>query len=433
MVPVFVTEFHGDRTLCPAKGSIHPSIGGNDSIFLTAIVSALGTGLRPFWTGVILKDHNARGGWIARVGSWFPDREFFMRSEGQVRFITISSRVQIAAASLAAFALLAWGGSMGAMTWSQYRASADRASLLEREAKVSTSEERLAAYRDDIDAVADDLRQRQDFLDGVLDVLPEDLKVESAVSDSTGEAADTVSKVSLAVPEAAALARIEARQLAFVEGMTRYADWRAERAAKGLRELGIDPSSALRTARSEAMGGPYEPVAREIDPRFERLGLSLARMTALERGLEGVPQVNPASRGAISSGFGYRRDPFNRSAAMHRGLDFKAPTGTPISATSTGRVTYVGWKSGYGKTVEIKHANGVMTRYAHMSRFDAKVGQKVSAGETIGAIGSTGRSTGPHLHFEVHVNGRAVNPRPFLERAPNVLKEIRQLPELARR
>ena len=370
---------------------------------------------------------------MARIRGWFPDREFFMRSQGQVRFITISSRVQMTAASLAALALLGWGGSMGAMTWSQYRASADRALLLEREAKVSTSEERLAAYRDDIDAVADDLRQRQDFLDGVLDVLPADLKVESAVTDSTGEASDTVSKVSMAVPEAAALARIEARQLAFVEGMTRYADWRAERAATGLRELGIDPSRALRNAESEAMGGPFESAGGKIDPRFERLGLSLARMSALERGLEGVPQVNPARLGAISSGFGYRRDPFNRSAAMHRGLDFKAPTGTPISAASTGRVAYVGWKSGYGKTVEIQHANGVMTRYAHMSRFAAKVGDTVKAGDTIGAIGSTGRSTGPHLHFEVHVNGRAVNPRTFLERAPNVLKEIRQLPELARR
>ena len=106
--------------------------------------------------------------------------------------------------------------------------------------------------------------------------------------------------------------------------------------------------------------------------------------------------------------------------------------GTPISAASDGRVSFVGWKGGYGKTVEITHGNGLMTRYAHMSRFNAKVGQRVAAGETIGAIGNTGRSTGPHLHFEVRINNRAVNPRTFLETAPDVLEEIRRSPNPAR-
>jgi murein DD-endopeptidase MepM/ murein hydrolase activator NlpD len=88
-------------------------------------------------------------------------------------------------------------------------------------------------------------------------------------------------------------------------------------------------------------------------------------------------------------------------------------------------VTFAGWKSGYGKTVEVTHASGLMTRYAHMSRLDVKRGEKVEAGATLGGLGSTGRSTGPHLHFEVRLNNRAVNPRPFLETAPDVLKEAR--------
>ncbi len=378
----------------------------------------------------------AANGWGSRVRSWFPEREFFMRSQGQVRFITLSSRFQMTAAALALSALAVCTASVGVAGWTQYRAEADRLSLLDREARVATAEERVDAYGDDIAAVKEDLNRRMEFLEVIGEALPEDLKVAGSVSESATEAADTVEKVSAAFPEAAALARIEARQLALVEGLTQYADWRSQRAANALRKLGLDPDGMIRNAERGAMGGPLEKLATNsdgtIDPRFERLGLSVARMDALERGLEGVPQVTPAHISMISSGFGYRRDPFTRRGAMHKGLDFKGAIGTPIRAASAGRVSFVGWKGGYGKTVEITHGNGLMTRYAHMSRFDAKVGQQVSAGATIGAIGNTGRSTGPHLHFEVRINNRAVNPRTFLETAPDVLEEIRRSPNPAR-
>ncbi len=377
----------------------------------------------------------AKVGWASRINSWFPDREFFMRSEGQVRFITISSRVQKVAASTAVFVALVWAVSLAVAGWAQYSASADRMSLLSREAKVATSEERLAAYGDNLEAVSTDLDRRMEFIEGVAELLPADMKVDSKISDSSSEAAATVEKVSAAFPQAAVLARIEARQLAVVEGLTRYADWRAERAAAALKKLELNPDAVIRRSERQAMGGPLEGLATDaqgnIDPRFERLGLSMARMSALENALDGVPQFAPARRDMISSGFGYRRDPFNRRAAMHKGLDFRGATGTPIYAAAKGRVSFVGRKGGYGNTVEITHGNGLMTRYAHLSRFDAKVGDRVEAGETIAKMGSTGRSTGPHLHFEVRINGRAVNPRTFLETAPNVLEEIRRAPELA--
>lgn len=364
-----------------------------------------------------------------RLRTWFPDREFFMRSQGQVRFIKISSRVQMTAAAIAAAALFAWMISLAVMGWTQYRAQADRISLLEREAQVATSEERLEAYGDDLTAVARDLQQRQTVLEEMAEMLPDDVKGQAPVSDSTGEAAETVAKVSAVFPEARALAKIEARQLALVEKMTRFADHRAERAADAMRTLGLDPSAILRSARHDAMGGPLELLATdaggEVDPRFERLGLSLARMAALEQGLDGIPQFEPASLKYISSGFGYRRDPFTGRGAMHKGLDFRGPAGAPIYAAAEGRVSFVGRRSGYGNVVEINHGNGLTTRYAHMSKFSAKVGQQVGAGDIIGAIGSTGRSTGPHLHFEVRIHGRAVNPRPFLETAPDVLEEAR--------
>lgn len=375
--------------------------------------------------------------WGRRVRSWFPDREFFMRSDGQVRFITISSRVQMAVAGAVVAALLAWSGSLAAMAWSQYSEAANRASLIDREARVERSEERVAAYRKDIGQVRDDLERRQSFLEDMVSSLPQDVKSPGKVSDSQGEAAKTVAKVSMAVPEARGLAQVEARQLALVERLTHFADWRANRAAAALKKLGLDPKRMLNHVEHEAMGGPFEQPSTEadgkMDPRFERLGLSLARMNALEQGLAGVPQVVPANFTRISSGFGFRRDPFTGVGAMHKGLDFVAPKGTPILAAAKGTVTFVGQIRGYGNVVEISHGNGVTTRYAHMSAFHSHVGEAVDAGEIIGAIGSTGRSTGPHLHFEVRINGRAVNPRPFLEQAPDVLKEVHTLPRHYRR
>ncbi|GAA4047025.1 hypothetical protein GCM10022213_18080 [Parerythrobacter jejuensis] len=377
------------------------------------------------------------GGFAAKVANWFPDREFFMRSQGQVRFIKVSSRMQKIAASVVVIALLVWAISMAVMSWTQYRAQADRLSLLEREAEVATAQERVNAYRDDLGSVTEDLQKRQEFLEAMTAALPEDIKAEDSstagtVTDSSSEAAETVSKVSSSIPEAAELARIEARQLAFVEKLTRFADRRAARAERAIRQLGLNPTAMLKGADREAMGGPLEILATgangSIDPRFERLGLSLARMAALERGLDAIPQITPTNLNVtkVSSGFGYRRDPFTGGGAMHSGLDFKGPRGAPIYAAAKGVVSYAGWKSGYGKTIEITHGNGMMTRYAHMSRYSATAGQVVDAGDPIGAIGSTGRSTGPHLHFEVRINERAVNPRPFLEAAPNVLKEARR-------
>ncbi|WP_237438078.1 M23 family metallopeptidase [Alteraurantiacibacter buctensis] len=377
------------------------------------------------------------GGFMNRLRTMFPEREFFMRSDGQVRFIKISSRMQMTAAGLAAAVLLGWGVSMGAMAFSQYQASAERADLLSREAQVAQAEDRLADYGDDLAATTADLERRQDVLDRIAEMLPEDAvaPVEAegasavgAVSDSSKESDELISLIEREIPGAAGLARIEARQLAFVERVTRYADRRAQSAESAIRRLGLNPQMMM-VADEEAMGGPLEQLVTgrdgSLDPRFERMVLSLSRMASLERGLQEIPQVMPADIRSISSGFGYRRDPFNGHAAMHAGLDFRAPHGAPIHAAADGTVSFVGVKSGYGNVVEVSHGNGMITRYAHMSRFASRVGQDVKAGDVIGRIGNSGRSTGPHLHFEVRINGRAVNPRPFLETAPDVLEEAR--------
>jgi murein DD-endopeptidase MepM/ murein hydrolase activator NlpD len=375
---------------------------------------------------------NAVGGLQSRLRTWFPDREFFMRSQGKVRFIKVTARVQIIAASVVAAMVLVWVISMAAMAITQYLTTRDRLAMLEREAKVASAESRVSAYRKGVDAVADDLVRRQDVIEKMVQTnigdLPSDARAGETVSDSSTEAARTIDKVSAAVPGAAGLARVEARQLAFVERLTRLADRRASDAMGRLRKLGLNPESMLVSLRDRsAQGGPLIALATSangsLDPRFERLGLSLARMGLLERSVAGLPQHLPASLEYISSGFGYRADPFTGAAAFHGGLDFRGPYGAPIYAAARGVVSFAGIRSGYGKCVEIDHGNGLMTRYAHMSALRSQVGQVIMPGTVIGAIGSTGRSTGPHLHFEVRVNDRPVNPRPFLESAPHVFEK----------
>lgn len=122
----------------------------------------------------------------------------------------------------------------------------------------------------------------------------------------------------------------------------------------------------------------------------------------------------PVESGWPSSSYGIRKDPFNANPRMHRGLDYASAEGSPVIATGAGIVTYAGNRGAYGKFIEIDHGGGIRTRYAHMKRLDVKVGDVVTRGQHIAAVGSTGRSTGPHVHYEVLKNGRHVNPSAFV-------------------
>jgi murein DD-endopeptidase MepM/ murein hydrolase activator NlpD len=127
-----------------------------------------------------------------------------------------------------------------------------------------------------------------------------------------------------------------------------------------------------------------------------------------------IPSIWPVA-GLLRSGFGVRSNPFGGSSReFHKGQDIVAPMGAPVIATADGTVTIAGWLRGYGRVVYIDHGNGITTRYGHLSRIDVEVGQTVRRGEQLGLVGSTGRSTGPHLHYEVLIDGRATNPIPYL-------------------
>ena len=129
--------------------------------------------------------------------------------------------------------------------------------------------------------------------------------------------------------------------------------------------------------------------------------------------LKCIPAIQPVSNKNLkqtASGYGYRIDPIYKTTKFHSGMDFSANIGTPVYATGDGRVVKVGWESGYGKLIKIDHGFGYMTWYAHLNDYNVRAGQKVVRGEVIGKVGNTGKSTGPHLHYEVHVKGKVVNP-----------------------
>ncbi|WP_245964417.1 M23 family metallopeptidase [Sphingorhabdus wooponensis] len=369
-------------------------------------------------------------GWKDRIAGWFIDREFFMRANGQVRFLKISAQLQRRVAVTLTSVIGAWLLVTFGMAINQMTVSAQRLALSEQEAKVESAEERVANYRGSIDEVTKDLERRQEMLESLGDQylgdLPEPEAQAPATSTQSREEEKTVKTISAMVPEAAGLARIEARQIRFAEKMTKVAHARTIKAEAAIRQFGLNPAVLARQARN-AQGGLFEPFfgkgKKDIrDPRFLKLAAALGRMDAMERALAAIPTAMPAASMMMSSGFGYRADPFTGAGAMHAGLDFKGPIGTPILAAAEGKVVMAGFNGGYGNTIEIRHANGLVTRYAHLSGLNVRRGQMVDRGVQIGRMGSSGRSTGSHLHFEVRLNGQAINPRKFLEANPDVLK-----------
>lgn len=180
-----------------------------------------------------------------------------------------------------------------------------------------------------------------------------------------------------------------------------------------LRGLGIEPET-----HSEGVGGPFIPArgrGETIIDEANAVADALRRYQSARTALLSAPIQTPvAGAAAITSGFGNRTDPFLKRAAFHAGIDFRASTGTPVLAAASGKVTFAGTNGGYGKMVEVDHGNGFSTRYAHLSHIGVAVGQSIGGGQRIGAAGSTGRSTGPHLHFEVRRGGSAVDPSRFM-------------------
>jgi murein DD-endopeptidase MepM/ murein hydrolase activator NlpD len=213
------------------------------------------------------------------------------------------------------------------------------------------------------------------------------------------------------------LARVEQQQLEQAALVAQALDVRYQVTAAELKRLGISPA---RVGSPSGVGGPFESAGNAT---FKALFDSWKKLDSLQDGVIAIPSDKPVQAAVtFSSGFGVRSDPFEHGAGFHPGIDLAGAYGTPIYATADGTVTRAGWNSGgYGNMVELDHGRGISTRYGHMSAVLVHVGDHVTRGEQIGRMGSTGRSTGNHLHYEVRIDGRPVNPIPFMKSTDYVL------------
>ena len=212
-----------------------------------------------------------------------------------------------------------------------------------------------------------------------------------------------------------------ARLAAATEARVQQIEERQKILAAMIAGQNVNPEVIAKLGYTEALtadaarGGPFDP-ATQADPTFKSLFTSWKKLDNLADGAIAIPSEKPVRTAEFTSGYGTRTDPFRGGAARHQGIDLAAPIGTPIYATADGTVIDAGYNSGgYGNLIKVDHGRGIETRYGHLSRILVSPGQRIARGQLIGHMGSTGRSTGSHLHYEVRIDGRAVNPIPFMK------------------
>ncbi|TPJ42637.1 M23 family peptidase [Mesorhizobium sp. B2-5-4] len=229
-------------------------------------------------------------------------------------------------------------------------------------------------------------------------------------SDSSADRAD---KLFVSINQS--LKSIENDQLSRISTLADNAYKSADAIQQALQAAGLPVDSDFGKNESD-VGGPLIPLDSSMifDSKVKELDEALDTLDQLKKEARRLPLANPAPGHSVTSPFGVRTDPLLGTAALHSGMDFRAPIGMPAKVTAPGIVTKAGWNGGYGRMVEVDHGNGFATRYGHLSEIDVTVGEKLDAGAVIGKTGSSGRSTGPHLHYEVRHNGEAIDPLRFL-------------------
>lgn len=323
---------------------------------------------------------------LAVTTGLFRDRDLFVHDGSKLRRFRISAPLQ-AVFFVAVLGLVAW-------------ASYATARLMSRPHAVQAISLPAAT-----EARARMIEQRQAVIEAALAGQKIDPRLIAAAAASDRLAAD------------GPLARVEQQQLEQAALVAKALDARYVVTAAELKRLGITPA---RVGSTGGVGGPFESAANST---FKSLFDSWKKLDQLQDGIIAVPSDKPIRASVeFTSGFGERVDPFGHGIGFHPGIDLAGAYGTPIYATADGTVLHAGWNNGgYGNMVEIDHGRGITTRYGHMSAILVHEGDHITRGEQIGRMGSTGHSTGNHLHYEVRIDNRPVNPMPFMKSTDYVL------------
>jgi len=315
---------------------------------------------------------------LAAANTLFRDRDFFIHDGSSLRRFRVSAPVQ-AFFFVILMLLVGWASFATARLITPPHAGISMTAATEARAR--------------------QIEQRQALIEAMLSGQKVDPALVKAAAEAGSVAAD------------GPLARVEQAQFQQAALVAQALDVRYQVTAAELKKLGITPA---RVGSNDGMGGPFESAGNAT---FKALFNSWKKLDQLQDGVIAVPSDKPVKMNVeFTSGFGVRSDPFHAGAAMHPGIDLAGSYGTPIYATADGTVLRAGWNSGgYGNLVEIDHGRGITTRYGHMSAILVHEGDHVTRGQQVGRMGSTGRSTGNHLHYEVRIDGRAVNPIPFMK------------------
>lgn len=373
----------------------------------------------------------------ARLARWrrflealFPERHIYIRSAGEMRGLVLTPGRQLAIAAgvgavglwsgLGAIALVALAMSGGASSQASLRTKAYYERLIaDRQARLNSAVAQLSDSNGSFESLAQATEKRH----AALAMLFSELRGQPGAAQALIPASFRTLDASRNPVDAVKAVRADQDRL--IDEAETYAHSRADRLRLAFRLAGLDPD-AFSHADPDSLGGPLidtkDPralaavldVDEEFAERIQHAADDLSDMRALADASASLPLARPTTDTTRASGFGVRIDPFTGRPAFHPGLDFAGPMMTPVYSTAPGVVSFTGVRTGYGNTVEIDHGHGLKTRFAHLAAISVTVGQRVGVHQRIGGIGSTGRSTGPHLHYEVWVDGRPQNPERFV-------------------
>lgn len=398
---------------------------------------------------------SGRGGISALLARAFPERQILLRQNDAIRCWTLSPRLQLGV-TLAFLASLGWLAAANIAYFSSQRQQAGR----DAEMSVKLAELEIqrtgyeAAFRHldrfqglfgdatcEISDIQDSLsRLAERSMRGdkrtSLDPLPR-LEIDAAGCRSAGEGTSAAAVIDDNQAVGRNLAKLQqtldglrASHGAFLSHTANVAAIRLSQLETALRDVGVDLGTVRDPGSDQARprfgrGGPFVPPDRSSQLEIAPVALynrNAAQLDRLNHAARILPLGEPLEDYELTSPFGARNDPINFRTGIHEGIDLGAPEGTPIRATGDGTVVWAGPRERYGNLVEIDHGMGVRTRYAHLSRLLVRADQHVTRATVIGLVGSTGRSTGPHLHYEVRVADRPTNPLKFILAGNNVFK-----------